>query len=262
MTISQRLPFLFQRKFGFKLSRKYPRLIILLKNYQYGYQPKQASAFTKDQIQRALQLPPDKELHEWSLKKCAIALSYMGGIRGCELRSLTYGSLEQDGEGIWVTFDQGKTQIVQKNRFLIPFNNDRPDLCFARPIQEYLQLLHQSLPDLRPEDPLFFKPLKNGRFSRQVIGKHKLSDIGKDVAARLGLPNPETYTGHGWRRASATEAANQVNLRPLRALLIDHVACNIKWYEAGMHPDFFPINLRDEISSHVHPVFREQLPWI
>ena len=98
-------------------------------------------------------------------------------------------------------------------------------------------------------DPLFFKPLKNGKFSRQVIGKHKLSDIGKDVAARLGLENPGTYTGHGWRRAAATEAANQVTvtLRPLKALLIAHVALNYEAYEARMHPDHFPVNLKKEI---------------
>ena len=200
----------FQRKFGKKLSRQYPRIILLLKNYQYGYQPRQASAFTKDQIQRALQLPPQKDKNDWILKKCAISLSFCGGMRGIELRSLTLGSLEQDKEGVWVTFNQAKSQTVVKNRFLVPFDLEHPELCFAQPIIEYKNLLHQCLPGLVPEDPLFFKPLKNGKFSRQVIGKNKLSDIGKEVAARLGLPNPETFTGHGWRRSSATEAANQV----------------------------------------------------
>ena len=253
-------PFVFQRKFGTKLSRKYPRLILLLKTYQYGYEPKQASALTRDQIQRALQLPPENESHEWSLKKCAMSLSYCGGIRGMELRSLTFGSLDQDEEGLWVTFKQSKTQAVETKRFLIPFNNERPDLCFARPIMEYKQLLLESLPDLRPEDPLFFKPLKNGKFSRQVIGKQKLSEIGKDVASRLGLPNPGTYTEHGWRRASATEAANQVTLRPLKALLIDHVALNFELYEAMMDPDHFPVNLKKEILSSSK--YRAPLLWI
>ena len=242
------------------MARKYPRLLILLKNYQYGYKPKQASAFTKDQIQRALQLPPDREPHEWSLKKCAMSLGYCGGIRGIELRSLTYGCLEQDEEGLWVTFKQSKTQAVVTNRFLIPFNNERPDLCFAKPIMEYKQLLEQSLPDLRPEDPLFFKPLKNGKFSRQVVGKHKLSDIGKEVATRLGLPNPESYTGHGWRRAAATEAANQVTLRPLQSLLFDHVVSNYEAYKVRLHSDHFPVVLRKEILTHVRFKFKYREP--
>ena len=158
-------------------------------------------------------------------------------------------------------FKQSKTQAVVFNKFLIPLNNERPELCFARPILEYKKLLQLSLPDLRDEDPLFFKPLKNGKFSRQVIGKHKLSDIGKEVAARLGLPNPETYTGHGWRRAAATEAANQVTLRPLKVLLIDHVACNFQAYEAGLHSDQFPATLRKEILTYTPPKYRELLPW-
>ena len=148
--------------------------------------------------------------HEWALWKAVISLNFNGGVRGIELRGLTVGSLEESDEGIWVTYTQGKQQVVTENRFLVPFDRERPDLCFATPIIEYLNLLRESHPNLHAEDPLFYRALKNGKYSPQVVGQHKLADIGKVVASRLGLDNPKQYTGHGWRRSSATEAANQV----------------------------------------------------
>ena len=36
-----------------------------------------------------------------------------------------------------------------------------------------------------------------------------LGSIGKEVAKELGLEHPDTYTGHCFRRSSATEAANK-----------------------------------------------------
>lgn len=166
-------------------------------------------------------MSPENNLpHEWAMKKAVISLNYNGGIRGCELRSLTLGSLEITEEGIYVSFEQGKQQAVAENRFLVPYNKERPDLCFATPIIEYLELLKACHSDLKPEDPLFYKALKNGQYSSKVVGQHKLADIGKEVAARLGLDKPGSYTGHGWRRSSATEAANQVrNMHSLFTLV-------------------------------------------
>lgn len=154
---------------------------------------------TKDQVQRALQLGPgSNELpHEWMTKKAILSINFNGGIRGCELRSLTYGSLEQTEEGIWATFEHGKQQAVRENRFLIPYNRERPDLCFATPVVEYLKFLRECHSDIKSEDPLFYRALKSGRFSKNPLGQHTLANVGKEVAARLGLDNPERYTGKG-----------------------------------------------------------------
>lgn len=64
---------------------------------------------------------------------------------------------------------------------------------------------------LRPKNcPLdrFFLNYQNGKCTNQPIGRHKFQKIPKDIAAYLQLPNFETYTGHSFRRTSATIAAN------------------------------------------------------
>ena len=40
------------------------------------------------------------------------------------------------------------------------------------------------------------------------MGKNMVGKVPHDVATRMGLPNPESYTFHSYRRTSATSAAN------------------------------------------------------
>ena len=170
---------LFQRRYSKKIGDTWPRITMQLRNYTRGYKPKQAKAFTKDQVIRALQLGPGEDYpHEWIMKKAIISINFNGGIRGCELRSLNFGSLEPTDEGIWTHFEHGKQQTVQENRFLIPVNKERPDLCFATPVIEYLNLLRDCHPDIKSDDPLFYRALKAGTFSKKKLGQHKLANLG------------------------------------------------------------------------------------
>lgn len=60
---------------------------------------------------------------------------------------------------------------------------------------------------LRPTDfdnPRFFFKLKNGRGNRQVVGIHQFGKLPQTVATYLKLPNAKEYTGHCFRRSSAT----------------------------------------------------------
>lgn len=60
---------------------------------------------------------------------------------------------------------------------------------------------------LRPADvksERFFLSYKNNKCSKQVIGRHKIAEMPKRIATYLKLPNPESYTGHCFRRSSAT----------------------------------------------------------
>ncbi|XP_048005897.1 uncharacterized protein LOC125241445 [Leguminivora glycinivorella] len=60
---------------------------------------------------------------------------------------------------------------------------------------------------LRPENcknDHFFIRYHNGKCSSQNIGINTFGNIGKMVAGYMKLPNPELYTGHCFRRTSAT----------------------------------------------------------
>ena len=50
----------------------------------------------------------------------------------------------------------------------------------------------------------FFLTYRNGRCINQPIGKNKVGKMPHDIAKFLHLPNPELYTGHSFRRSSAT----------------------------------------------------------
>jgi hypothetical protein len=64
-----------------------------------------------------------------------------------------------------------------------------------------------SLPDIKPDSELFHTCTKTG-YSKQVMGKNFIHQIGKNVATELGLDDPAHYTGHCFRRTAATAAAN------------------------------------------------------
>lgn len=75
---------------------------------------------------------------------------------------------------------------------------------------EYLNIV-KAYQELRPTNVStrrFFLNYQNGKCTRQVIGKNKFGNMPKDIATYLNLPNPELYTGHCFRRTSATLLAD------------------------------------------------------
>ena len=192
-------------KYGEDLD-KWPRIKRLLTNWHAGYKPKQASAFTKEQIHLAMNLP----LHdpEWTMRKAVMAIYFCGGLRSVELRSLTYGSVSADQEGYWIRFTQAKARgpAVTKE-FLVPWNREREDLCFASRVKKYLTLLNESLASLKEDDALFHRASANG-YVTQAVGEKSFATISKEVAKILDVKTPGTYTSHGYRAASATECAD------------------------------------------------------
>lgn len=63
---------------------------------------------------------------------------------------------------------------------------------------------------LRPRDATtdrFFLQYRNGRCINQVIGKNSIAKFPKEIAKFLQLDDPESYTGHAYRRTGTTIAA-------------------------------------------------------
>lgn len=54
----------------------------------------------------------------------------------------------------------------------------------------------------------FFVYYRNGKCSSQVVGKNTFGQILFKIATYLKLPTPKDYTGHCFRRSSATLLAN------------------------------------------------------
>ena len=124
-----------------------------------------------------------------------------------ELRKLKLGDLKFEEDGIYVSFIHAKARGEEsKGQFLVPYNHANPHICFASPISRYIDQVKAALPHLRAQDPLFHRALKDGFGTKgQTMGVNMLCKIGKEVALELGMENPGRYTGHCFRRSSATE---------------------------------------------------------
>ena len=195
-----------QRRFGTRL-QQWPRITNMLKGYASGYQRKSASIFTREQMEQALQVQ-DYSLN-WVLWKAIVSVAFLGGLRGIELRSITYGNVNIDNQGVWVDYSQAKRKGEEKmNGFLIPFNREEPHLCFATRVTNYRDKLLESVPEIKPQDAFFRRVLKKRFSNKEVIGRTAFGRIGREIATKLNLSNPEGFTGHCFRRSAATEAAN------------------------------------------------------
>lgn len=175
----------------------------------------------------------------WILRKAIAAIAFSGGLRGHETAQLTFGDLEESEKGIYVHFPRAKQQGEKEvSTVLVPNKSDK-SICLATKVRNYISSVESVLGPFKPEDRLL-KGCKNGKcFVRQPMGKNLLSGVGKDVAKLLDLPEPNSYTGHCWRRSAATQAA-------LNGATIAELKKGFGW-----HSDNVPLKYVDQTNRHV-----------
>ena len=164
-------------------------------------------------------------------------MGYYGGFRNIELKSLLFENVECDSMGFWFTFSRSKQRnkleetticVPRRQKDWIPCSEDsgRKPLDYdpASVIDAYLEAVMIDL-DCKREDLKggFFKGThsKAGkRFIRANVGKNTLATVGIEIAKELCLRNPETYTGHCWRRSAGTNASNSgINVTTLMSIM-------------------------------------------
>lgn len=114
----------------------------------------------------------------------------MGACRSNELYEMNIEDVKDLQTNFLITIPKTKTKIVRT--FAI-------NSTFYNIIKKYI--------DLRPSHVKinsFFLNYQKSKCTIQRIGKNKFADIGRQIAKYLNLPNPQTYTGHCYRRSSAT----------------------------------------------------------
>ena len=113
-----------------------------------------------------------------------------GACRCEELLQLTVENIEDLDKLIMVHIQNTKTKISRS--FTIVGN--------------FYVNIYKKYVALRPKDIIttnrFFIKYQNGRCHRVVIGIHKISNVPRDVARYLNLPNAAEYTGHCLRRTN------------------------------------------------------------
>lgn len=120
-------------------------------------------------------------------------LGVNGACRSIELYNITTKDIEFLDDKAIISLRDTKTKI---------------DRIFV--IQRELTFVKKYY-NLRPANTTsdrFFLNFQKGKCTKQVIGRHKIAKIPKEIATYLNLTNPECYTGHCFRRSSATLLAD------------------------------------------------------
>lgn len=117
-------------------------------------------------------------------------MGLMGACRANELYSMDIKDIQDHASVLVVNVPNTKTKIHRKFTII----GHLYEIC-----RKYI--------DRRPinaTSTAFFLNYQNGKCTLQRIGINKLGAMGKQIATFLNLPKPEQYTGHSFRRSSAT----------------------------------------------------------
>lgn len=93
----------------------------------------------------------------------------------------------------------------------VPKTKTNVPRLFAITETPWIQLVEKYV-QLRPthsSNNRFFLTYRRGRCTTSPIGINKMGAAPKEIAKFLKLPHPELYTGHCFRRSSASHLANQ-----------------------------------------------------
>ncbi|XP_073966826.1 uncharacterized protein isoform X2 [Choristoneura fumiferana] len=178
----------------------YKRLTSLLKRFSMGYKSKKSKVLTAENVDTFLMEAPDLI---YLAAKVVLIFGVNGACRAAELLNIKMGNIEYHNNMILINLPKTKSKIDRS--FVI-----RDELLDV--VKKYINLRPKGL-----ECDRFFLNYMNGKCTKQPMGRHKIAAIPKAIAAFLNLPNAESYTGHCFRRTSATLLAESgANLTTLK----------------------------------------------
>lgn len=189
-----------QLRCGPKLNEFF-RLITLIKSTERGYSPKQAMTFTLTDFGKFLEIAPSNGMY--ALEKAALIIGAYGGLRVDEMSFLEIQNFRKDpDDNYWVTYRVSKQKQDVTNSFHIPQKNSSHITKYIEEIDETEgRFFRRFLPTNKGKKDA-------GKFSMAPMGKNIIARIPHEIAKYLNLPNAELYTGHSFRRTSATLFAN------------------------------------------------------
>uniref|UniRef100_V5GSG8 Tyr recombinase domain-containing protein n=1 Tax=Anoplophora glabripennis TaxID=217634 RepID=V5GSG8_ANOGL len=177
---------------------KYPKLRAFLKRKNDGYTPKKSNVFTREQVNDFLVQAPD---NTYLLMKVVTVLGIAGACRSDELCKLTLDvNFKNFDDIIVVTIPDSKNGMSRT----FTITSRLGSVSHLEILKKYIKIRLE----IKTEISRFFMRYQAGRCYNQPVGKNTLSMIPNKIAQFLKLEHPETYTGHSFRRTSATLLAN------------------------------------------------------
>lgn len=126
-------------------------------------------------------------------------LGIAGGCRREELYSMTLDDIQDTGTQLIITIPQTKTNV----RRIFSVINEAEGIKFLEIFRKYIALRPKSL-----QERMLFVGYRQGKCISQRVGIHSIGGTPRKIAEYLNLEYPERYTGHCFRRTSATLLAN------------------------------------------------------
>ncbi|XP_031350487.1 uncharacterized protein LOC116176152 [Photinus pyralis] len=166
---------------------KYPKLRTFLKRKSDGHLKKKSKIFSPEEINAFFNNAPDEV---YLATKVALIMGLMGACRACELSDMKVEDIKDFEGGVIITIPKTKTKIVRTFTVTGQFFD-----------------IYKKYAKLRPptvQSPFFFLNFQKGKCTSQKIGINKFAKMPKDIATFLRLTNTDLYTGHCFRRTSAT----------------------------------------------------------
>ncbi|XP_024876295.1 uncharacterized protein LOC112457459 [Temnothorax curvispinosus] len=168
---------------------EYGRLIPFLKKQSKGYIPKKSKVLTSEQIQKFLNKADDQK---YLFYKVAMIFGICGACRRVELTNITINDIEDK-----------ETILLVK----IPTTKNYKPRTFI--ITDEFYTISKKYINLRPKNAQtsrFFLNYQNGKCTNQPVGINKFGKIPTIIASYLQLANPQSYTGHTFRRTGRLSA--------------------------------------------------------
>lgn len=157
-----------------------------------GYRPKKSNVFSREDVEKFLDTAPDDK---YLLLKVALIMGVSGGCRICELVAMSTNNVDDRGSVLVVKIPDTKTY---KERIFTVVNGSN-NINAIDVFQKYKKLRPQNVPHTR-----LFLNYKNEKCTVQPVGFNTFSKMPQKIAEFLGLENAGDYTGHSFRRSSAS----------------------------------------------------------
>lgn len=168
-----------------------------MKSKSKGYQPKKAKTFEQKEVSKFINEASDDI---YLLMKMVVVMGVMGACRCDELVNLKTTEIEDKGSILIVNILKTKNY---KSRSFVVTDAEGSGFNGLAIYRKYAVLRPKSLGEGR-----FFLCYRSGKCTLQPVGINTLSKIPKLVASYLNLKDAHLYTGHCFRRTSATLLAN------------------------------------------------------
>ncbi|KAI4459400.1 phage integrase-related [Holotrichia oblita] len=170
------------------------KLHAFMKGTNKGYGPKKSLVFREEDIRKCFVQASD---HTFLFLKVVVIYAIFGSCRRHEMCDLRMSDIKREGSVFIINIRPSKIEKGRKFA-VVDF-----DIFYAKLFDQYISLR----PDNISTDRVFLK-YNNGKCIKQAVGINTFGKCPDIVVRFLDLSDAVKYTGHAFRRSSATIMAN------------------------------------------------------